>query len=443
MTHPLRMLGIFTLLGIVLLWTTPTSATPILDARNDVAGGAGAKDLRPNNFWAQSYTATADGLLTRVDVQVGKVAGATGDVRFELRPLVGGLPTADERGLLFASSIPINDIPVISSLADPPPYVSVDVTAAGIHARPGEQFVISLRRSGGTPAAQWRTRPGSYASGTGFFRSLLNVPWSASTEEFGFQTWIDDEPTAPYKLRVDPAYDVTYRPGAEPSLTEGEQALVVGLSPEERPMMEYPLGGLPASAVVTGAYLELQMSSSSGSPRVEITGFPGDGVATFADATATGALLATTPPTNASSSGKIPLDPAYIASLAGHASHVGVRMRSLDAPLYFSFIASDNTFTSNLPPRLVLEYALPTLPGDYNQDNVVDGGDLLTWQRGGPSLLTSGQLTKWKNYYGQSGSLHEAVTAVPEPAGRLLIFSAFVGAYLFRIFQSRQNSRVV
>ena len=51
-------------------------------------------------------------------MQVGKDAGATGDVRFELRPLVGGLPTIDDRGILYSTSIPINDIPVISALAE-------------------------------------------------------------------------------------------------------------------------------------------------------------------------------------------------------------------------------------------------------------------------------------------------------------------------------------
>ena len=35
-------------------------------------------------------------------------------------------------------------------------------------------------------------------------------------------------PTAPYKLRVDPTVDITYKPGTTPTLIEGEIVLYVG-----------------------------------------------------------------------------------------------------------------------------------------------------------------------------------------------------------------------
>src|SRR5262245_35337808 len=101
---------------------------PVVDVTNDVGSAASAHALRPNYFWAQTFTATKDGLLSQVDVQVGKFAGATGDVTFELRPLVGGLPTIWDRERLFATTIPIDSLPVISLLSNPAPFVSVDVS---------------------------------------------------------------------------------------------------------------------------------------------------------------------------------------------------------------------------------------------------------------------------------------------------------------------------
>lgn len=208
-----------------LLLSTRLHAAPMLDAQNDVGGGAAALTLRPNNFWAQSFTVGAAGLLTQIDVQVGKFEGAAGDVTFELRPIVDGLPTINDNERLYRTTLPIDEIPVINSLLDPPAFVSVDVTDLGLRVEPGEQYAISLRRSGGTPIAAWRSQPNSYADGAGYFRNLLNVPWSASIEDLGFQTWIDPTPSAPYKLRIGAAFDMQYRPGETPTLIEGETTL--------------------------------------------------------------------------------------------------------------------------------------------------------------------------------------------------------------------------
>lgn len=371
---------IFTLMGNCL-------AAPLVDASNDVGGSSAALSLRPSNFWAQTFTVSTDGLLSQIDVQVGKFPGATGDVRFEIRPLVDGIPTDDyNRSLLFKSSISIDDIPVINSLSDPPAFVSVDVSDAGIHAKPGDQFAITMLRSGGSPVVAWRSTPNTYSGGHGFFRSLLNAPWSNTVEDLGFQTWIDPTPSDPYKLRVDATFDVSYRPGEISSLTEGEATLLVGgipghdTFPEQRPVMEFPLMDLPANAIIQGAYLEIQHSASSGSPQIGITGFAGDGIASFTDATARGAPLALTEPMNASSSRQIPIDSNYVASLIGQASHLGVRMQSIDLPQYISFYSTESNFSSLLPPRLVIEYTLPDLEGDFNHDHVIDSEDLAQWQ---------------------------------------------------------------
>src|SRR5262249_60414154 len=96
-----------------------SSAALVVDATNDVGGSANAPYLMPNNFWAQSFTVGTDGLLSKIEVQLGKFAGATSNVSFELRPMVASAPTNDTRTTLFTSSIDINDIPVINSLSDP------------------------------------------------------------------------------------------------------------------------------------------------------------------------------------------------------------------------------------------------------------------------------------------------------------------------------------
>jgi hypothetical protein len=412
----------------ILIVASQSSAVPVLDATNNAGPSSSALTLAPSNFRAQSFTVTNDGLLTQVDVQVGKFAGATSDVRLELRPLVGGTPTIDERGIIYQTNISINDIPVINSLADPPPYVSVDVSAAGIHAKPGEKYAISLRRSGSSPNAAWRAKPNTYAGGNGFFRSLLTSNWSPTTDDYGFQTWVDPTPTAAYKHRVDAAIDITYKPGTTPTLIEQEGVLYVGGSPETRPILEFPLSTLPAGAVIQGAHLELQWNGSSGEPRIEIMGYAGDGIGGFNDTTAPGTLLATTPPTSAADSNIVPLDPTYLTTLVGQqATHVGMRLRGLDGSQSIGFYTTEYPFTSILPPRLVIDYTLLTqLAGDFNTDGIVNGADYVAWRNTGG---THQQYTAWRNNYGAgSGAGNGSLTgpAIPEPASALLLVLAAV-----------------
>jgi hypothetical protein len=425
---------------LALLLVGSSSATPQLDAVNDVGANATTRELRPSNFWAQSFTVSKDGLLSQVDVQVGKFAGATGDVTFELRPLVGGAPTIDDRSRLFAGAISINNIPVINSLADPAPFVSVDVSGAGLHVKPGETYAISLRRSGGTPAAAWRSKTNTYAGGTGFFRSLLTSPWSTRTDDLGFQTWIDSAPTAPYKLRVDPAYDVQYRPGTVSSLIEGEASLVVGgfpgdqTFPEQRPLMEFPITGLPAGAIIQEAHVEFDFYVSSGAPRIEITGFAGDGIASFPDATATGAIIATTGPTSASSPGEVPVDMNYVSSLVGQASHLGVRMRSLDVPEYVGFNTLES-HSSLTPPRLVIAYTLPQqMAGDYNDDGAVNAADYVVWRKALGTTYSATHFNTWRANFGQGAAAGSGLSeiierdAVPEPTTGIMLIAAAAAA---------------
>jgi hypothetical protein len=418
-----RVVHALVVLGFSLALGGRLGATPTLDANNNAGPNSSALTVAPSNFRAQSFSVNSDGLLTTVDVQVGKAAGATGDVTLELRPLVSGTPTTTDDGILYFTTIPIASIPVINSLADPPPYVSVDVTGAGLHVKPGDKYAISLRRSGSSPNASWRTKPNNYAGGNGFFRSLLTSSWSATTDDYGFQTWIDPTPAAPYKLRVDPTFDMQYRPGTTPTLVEGETQLYIGgfgntTLPENRPIMEFPISALPAGAVVQGAHLEFQWGGSSGSPSVEVRGYAGNGVGGFDDISAPATLMATTGPITAGSSGILPLDPSYLTTLVGHASYLGVRLNASVVGDYITFYATEHT--SILPPRLVIDYTLPQqTAGDFNHDNVVDAADYAAWRKNDG---TAPGYTQWRTNFGNppASGLVES-PSIPEPAGAILL----------------------
>jgi hypothetical protein len=85
------------------------------------------------------------------------------------------------------------------------------------------------------------------------------------------------------------------------------------------------------------------------------------------------------------------------------------------------WIAGDGLFDPDGPGgqvaygRHFLLQLPPQAEGDFNNDNVVDGADLLAWQRGeSPDPLSAGDLAAWKSHF---GGLNSSATskAAPEP----------------------------
>jgi hypothetical protein len=81
-------------------------------------------------------------------------------------------------------------------------------------------------------------------------------------------------------------------------------------------------------------------------------------------------------------------------------------------------------------------------PGDFNGDGLVDGNDLLVWQRGkSPTPLGPNDLSAWKSKFGAessaAGKPNRIFQAVPEPEGLLLglfgVFTVLLAKYRARV----------
>ena len=66
----------------------------------------------------------------------------------------------------------------------------------------------------------------------------------------------------------------------------------------------------------------------------------------------------------------------------------------------------------------------PMSPGDFNGDGIVDGVDLLKWQREDGSPVG---LIEWENNYGNDYTLAAVTAAVPEPSGLTLFAAGLLG----------------
>ncbi len=66
------------------------------------------------------------------------------------------------------------------------------------------------------------------------------------------------------------------------------------------------------------------------------------------------------------------------------------------------------------------------LPGDFDDDQDVDGSDLLRWQRGDSNdPLSAMDLGSWQSFYGQSALPPSMALAVPEPRTLAFVLTAF------------------
>jgi hypothetical protein len=73
------------------------------------------------------------------------------------------------------------------------------------------------------------------------------------------------------------------------------------------------------------------------------------------------------------------------------------------------------------------------LDGDFNGDEVVDGLDVLTWQRGETDpALSPTLLQDWKDNFGAGAPAAAAAAAVPEPASLALSAMVFAASVLIR-----------
>lgn len=232
-------------------------------------------------------------------------------------------------------------------------------------------------------------------------------------------------------VTIGPAFDVKLIPtgffSATTSIVDGDSSIGIGLNfneefPEERMLLEFSLADIPQDATIESVKLDLDFNASSGSPRIEIFGYQGDGLASLSDANPGGQVIGTSPPVSASTAFSESLDVDFVQSLMDQgASHLGLRLRSLDLPLYVSARTTESGFGE--PPALIVEYVISGLAGDFNEDGMVDTADYTVWRDGLGDTYTSADYQTWRNNFGATADSSSS-SSVPEPATVLLLIIA-------------------
>jgi hypothetical protein len=233
-----------------------------------------------------------------------------------------------------------------------------------------------------------------------------------------------------HTLTVTPTFDAQLRPGNAFPLGDlnAVELDIDGGSGTSFPVLdaliEFPIAAIPANAIISSAKLTIDPLQSA-SMVIQALGYAGDGLASLTDETAITSLLGqSTGSISSSTNVNIPLNVGFVESLLGEATHLGLRLRSQTAGPFTRIASMESTVGSS--PALTIEYTLPGLTGDYNNDGKVDAADYILWRNndGSPAGYND-----WRARFGATSATGSIVvssaepnaSAIPEPMSALLL----------------------
>jgi hypothetical protein len=148
---------------------------------------------------AQTITVGVTGTLARIDLLVREDTTSTANLLFDIRATNGGVPVADNTGVLASVVVPHGTVPI-----DPltMTYTSIDISSFGVPVTDGEMLAIVLRTDTGGRYL-WKNGNPVYTRGESFFRFPNVSPdwrtWSSAGNnfDFAFRTYVDTAVAVP------------------------------------------------------------------------------------------------------------------------------------------------------------------------------------------------------------------------------------------------------
>lgn len=202
---------------------------------------------------------------------------------------------------------------------------------------------------------------------------------------------------------VFPTFDIQAVLEDPPQLFEGDDRVSVSRPltlPETQALLDFSLEQVPADATIESAVLELTVRGSVGLPEIEALGYAGNGIPEFVDLTNSSTSIGLSGPIDFfAGPTRIDLDPAYVQSLIGSGSELGVVLKSVNGN-FLLFSASDSLSEAAPALLLTVSYANESLTGDFNRDGFVNAIDYTVWRDGAGGDFSTEDYDTWAANYG-------------------------------------------
>jgi hypothetical protein len=421
----------------------PARPAPLLNHEHNAGDFASQFPVASNLQRAQTFTNSLTGLLTRVELQMSKLAAATGDVTVALRRTNGVVPIDGEP--LFETTVPLTDIQ--SGLYG----LALDVSSNGLLVRTDEMLAVTLTRGVTTQEAFFHAGGPAYSGGAAYMRTSDSESWTAGpTSDFGVRTWVDPA-VRTGTLTLSPTVDSNISLiGGGWSIDSTVEHVAVHQLPaasiDRRGIMEFDLRAIPAGVKITDARLKLDVRGLQLThfefAAVPFFAYTGDGVASIDDAVVRPYVLGITDPIDSVG----PTGATLNANFINDFYHSGQRYLGLlalgppEGEMVFFYSTEDAA--NGDPPALELTYELPSqLPGDFDENGVVNSQDLGTWRQAfgfdaradadGDGDSDGNDFLLWQRNLNIPAE-SPAAEVVPEPSGSALTASVALAVHARR-----------
>lgn len=422
------------------------SAAEVLDQQYALTNSY-AVEFDYNQRLGQRFTVGQAGLISKFGVQLFRLNDSL-DTSSDVIVSIGSssFPVTS----YYGARVPVSEIPVINSFADPVPWTYVDVTQGRRLAQPGNQYSIKVYQ---TPTSLDENATTVYWRASGIEHGYnggelaRQIPPYAPSElwayfgdgDGGFQTFVETAAvrrTASFSAAFE--YQAQALPGNSYTMIDGGSQIInralATNDPEpleQRGLLEFNVSSLPNDALITSAFLDFQVadfvpgSKTTGYSWVSIAGCAGDG-----SADPTRAALETPVLANGTIQSlgvkSFQLNISQLEAILSESDHLGMVTRALPSQFPSSFYTSEQAASAGLlPPTLRLEYiTAEPLSGDYNSDQMVNAADYVMWRKTG--INSQNGYNDWRSQFDEtsgSGSDVSAVATVPEPTTLSMFFA--------------------
>lgn len=184
-----------------------------------------------------------------------------------------------------------------------------------------------------------------------------------------------------------------------------------------------------AAAIADNDYLTFTITPDAGTP-LDLTSFQFDIQINYPGSVTDWALFADPNPGMtgtqvATGTTATPATPPVFETKLANLTGVGM-LQNISSPVtlrlyFYGWTASSPLFRVDNVQLDGILAGTGTIPGDFDEDDDVDGADFLKWQRDG---LSASDLLDWEAGFGTSGSPALSSASVPEPSSILLVVSA-------------------
>lgn len=151
-----------------------------INATESSTTGAGSQNIGLTTWLAAKYTASSNGRLTRVDLNIKNVAAATGPIIVEIRADASGSPGS----LLAQSSIPAST--PTGSYA----YLTARFIEAPLQVTATSYWIVAYIQGDGTNTYAWSSTTNATSAKTS---SNSGVSWSTSAFDLNYKTYVSTD----------------------------------------------------------------------------------------------------------------------------------------------------------------------------------------------------------------------------------------------------------